>query len=72
MDEKSQTHAECNISDLDLFTPAFVQTDILKGRYEEVFPLSNIEDGGPIEFSLENATHWVMLKESTSCPWPLG
>ena len=56
MQEKQETHAECNISDLDIFTPAFVQTDILKGRFEDVFPLSNIEDGGPLEFSINNTS----------------
>ena len=55
MIEKSATHAECDLSDTDLFSPAFVQRDILHGNYEEIFPITKLEDSGPVEFSVENS-----------------
>ena len=56
MEEKNMKHLECTLSDTDIFTPAFVQTDIEHGTYEDVFPLSKLDDNGPIEFLMENAT----------------
>jgi hypothetical protein len=56
MMEKDRDHVECSISDSDLFTPPFVQTDILSGDYEEVYPITKLEDNGPIEFLIENKT----------------
>ena len=35
-------HIECFISDADLFTPAFVQSDIQSGRYEDI-PSPNLK-----------------------------
>ena len=37
-------HIECFISDVDLFTPAFVQSDIQSGRYEDIYPITKLED----------------------------
>ena len=37
-------HIECFISDADLFTPAFVQSDIQSGRYEDIDPITKLED----------------------------
>ena len=56
MQERQETHKEYNISDIDILTPAFVQTNILKGRFEDMFLLSNIEDGSPLEFSINNTS----------------
>jgi len=54
--EKQKTHLECSLSDTDIFIPAIVQTDILRSTYEEVYPISKLEDNGPIDFKLENNT----------------
>ena len=55
--EKNNTsHLECTLSDSDLFTPAFVQSDIEHGYFEDIFPITKLDDSGPIEFLLENAT----------------
>ena len=37
-------HIECFISDADLFTLAFVQSDIQSGRYEDIYPITKLED----------------------------
>ena len=54
--EKNESHIECTLSDADLFTPSFVQTDVQHGIYEEIFPISKLDDNGPIEFTIENST----------------
>ena len=54
--EKNASHLECTLSDTDLFTPSFVQSDIQHGYYEELFPISNLDDSGPVEFNVDNAT----------------
>ena len=55
--EKNNTsHLECTLSDSDLFTPAFVRSDIEHGYFEDIFPITKLVDSGPIEFLLENAT----------------
>ena len=41
---------ECTKSELDLFTLPPTQTSIEKGQYVEYHPISNIADGGPIQF----------------------
>ena len=51
MDDKNETHLECTLSDADLFTPAFQQSDIQHGFYEDVFPISKLDDSGSIEFN---------------------
>ena len=43
---------ECSISDTDLFTPAFVQSDIESGIFEDIYPVTNLDDGGSTEFVL--------------------
>lgn len=55
-EKKSRDHIECALSDLDLFTPAFEQSDIESGDYEDVYPITKLEDNGPIEFVLKNGT----------------
>ena len=54
--EKDGNHLECSISDTDIFTPAFVQSDIERSYYEECFPITKLDDNGPVEFVIENAT----------------
>ena len=54
--EKNSSHLECTLSDSDLFTPAFVQSDIEHGYFEDIFPITKLDDTGPVEFLVENAT----------------
>ena len=54
--DTNQNHEEYHLPDMDLFTPAFVQGDIDSGKFERVYPLTKLEDNGPIEFLVENAT----------------
>ena len=49
-------HLQCSISDTDLFTPAFVQSDIESGRYEDIYPITKLKDNGQIEFVIDNAS----------------
>ena len=44
------------ISDTDLFTPAFVQSDLESRRYEDIYPITKLEDNGPVEFVIDNAS----------------
>lgn len=46
---------ECSKSELDLFAVPHVQTNIEKGQWVEYFPVSNITDSGPIEFSVSGS-----------------
>ena len=58
--DSKKDHIECFISDTDLFTPAFVQSDIELGRYEDIYPIAELEDNGPIEFVIDNASDfWI-------------
>ena len=55
--EKNNTSdLECTLSDSDLFTPAFAQSDIEHGYFEDIFPITKLDDSAPIEFLLENTT----------------
>jgi len=56
MEGKDENHLDCTLSDTDIFTPSFTQKDIQHGQFEEVFPISKLNDNGPIEFSIENVT----------------
>lgn len=49
-------HLECTLSDTDVFTPSFTQNDIQHGFYEDIYPISKLNDNGPLEFLIENAT----------------
>ena len=50
--DSKKDHIECSISDTDLFTSAFVQSYMESGRYEDIYPITKLEDNGPIK--LEN------------------
>ena len=54
--DPKKDHIECSISDTDLLTPAFVQSDIESGRYEDTYPITKLEDNGPTEFVTDNAS----------------
>ena len=47
---------ECAKSELDLFTLPPTQTSVEKGQYVEYHPISNIADGGPIQFYVPGST----------------
>ena len=40
--DSKNDHSECSVSDTDLFTPAFVQSDIESGIYEDIYPITKI------------------------------
>ena len=61
----AETHLECTLSDADLFTPPFTQSDIQHGVYEDVFPISKLDDNGPIEFNIGNSTDKLIDLAST-------
>ena len=49
-------HIACIFSDADPFTSTFVQTDVEDGQYKEIYPVTFLDDAGPMEFSMENNT----------------
>ena len=49
-------HTECSVSDTDLSTPAFVQSDIKSGRCKNIYPINKLEDNGTIEFVIDNTS----------------
>ena len=54
--DSKQDHIQCSNSDTDLFTPAFVQSDIETGRREDTYPITKLKDIGLIEFANDNAS----------------
>ena len=54
--DSKKDHIECSVSDTDLSTPAFVQSDIESGKYENIYPINKLEDNGPIEFVIDNTS----------------
>ena len=52
----SSTHLECTLSDSDIFTPAFVQSDIEHGLFEDIYPITKLDDNEPVEFNIDNST----------------
>ena len=57
MNENHDTnHSECTLSDTDLFSPAFTQSDLQHGCYQDVFPNSQLDDHGPVEFVIRNSS----------------
>ena len=53
---KVRDHIDCALSDTDLFTPAFVQSDIERSKFEEIYPITKLDDGGPVEFTIKNSS----------------
>ena len=56
---------EFSFSELELFKRPAVQSDILNGKFEKIYPIAKLEDSGPIEFLIENATdHFLVLRQN--------
>ena len=56
---------ECSFPELELFKRPAIQSDILNGKFEKIYPITKLEDSGPIEFVIENATdHLLDLRQS--------
>ena len=53
--EKSNTHLNCSLPETEIFTPSFIQNDILSSYFEEVFTRSKFDHNSPLEFSIENS-----------------
>ena len=54
-----------SFSELELFKRPAVQSDVLSGKFKKVYPITKLEDSGPIEFPIENATdHFLDLTQS--------
>ena len=51
---KVRDHIDCALSDTDLFTPAFVQSDIESSTFEEIYPITKLDDGGSTQIILKN------------------
>ena len=50
---------------MELFKRLVVQSDILKGKFEKVYPITKLEDSGPIEILIENARDYFLdLRQS--------
>ena len=48
-----------------MFKRPVVQSDILNGKFEKIYPITKLEDSGPIEFLIENATdQFLDLRQS--------
>lgn len=45
----------CSKSELDLFSTPYLQKDIESGQWIDFHPVSNISDGGPIEFNISGS-----------------
>ena len=57
--DSKKDHIECSVLDIDLFTPAFVQSDIESGRYEDIYPITKLEDNGPVELIMRQISFWI-------------
>ena len=52
---KDENHIEFSIFDLDLLSPLFVQDDVEGRLFEGIYPITKLEDNGPIKFVAENS-----------------
>ena len=56
---------ECSFSELELFKHPIVQSNIPYKKFEKIYTITKLEDSGPIEFLIENATnHFLNLRQS--------
>ena len=56
---------ECSFSELELLKRPVVQSDVLNGKFEKIYPITKLEDSGSIEFLIENAKdHFLYLVQS--------
>ena len=54
-----------NQEELELFKRPVVQSDILNGKFEKIYPITELENSGPIEFLIELAIdHFLDLRQS--------
>ena len=54
---------ECSFPELELFKRTVVQFDTLNGKFEKIYSITKLEDSGPIQFLIENATdHFLDLR----------
>ena len=57
MDFKSKgLHDACSLTDTDLFSKPITQTDIANAFYEEIHPVSKLNDNSSLDFVDDNAT----------------
>ena len=48
---------------MELFKRPALQSDILNGKFEKIYPITKLEDSRPIEFLIENPTdHFLDLR----------
>ena len=56
---------ECSFSDLELFKRPAVQNHVLNGKFVKIYPITKLEDSGPIGFLIENVTdHFLGFRQS--------
>ena len=58
---KDDNHMECSISNTDIFTPVFVQSDIESDIFEDIYPVTNLGDGRSLSLCLKIILHsfWI-------------
>ena len=50
---------------MELFKRPVVQSDILNAKFEKIYPITKLEDSGPIEFLIQKAAdHFLDLRQS--------
>ena len=56
---------ECSYSEFEFFKRPTIQSDILNGRFEKIYPITKLEDSGQIEILKENVrNHFLDLRQS--------
>ena len=56
---------ECCFSELELFKRPAVPSNILNGKFGKIYPITKLEDSGPIEFLTDNPTdHFRDVRQS--------
>ena len=56
---------ECSFSELELFKLPIVQSNILYKKFGKIYTITKLEDSGPNEFLIENASnHFLDLRQS--------
>ena len=48
------------VSDTGLLTPTFAQTDNEEGKFEEIYPITFLDDAASVEFRVKNYTDKFM------------
>ena len=56
---------ECSFSKFGFFKRPTLQSDILNGKLEKIYPITKLQDSKPIEFLIENMTDYFLgLRQS--------